>query len=222
MNYLIVPLDKASVSFCYYDNPNYASGSEPISTDVLKRAVDFALANELTINFLYGQIDPIESHRSIIESVSHAKIVPLALAEAYPESAVVIESCEIEQAAAASPDLGPGRNVIVRLERERLLRLADDLSLLFGVFQRLNLYLTGLEKNAESEFELYGQQLSALMENVARHYRRSDIFEVNVLSDRMMLDSMRNCDAGCEHCTVGPTVGCISVRVSSMTIPACQ
>ncbi|MGA2507861.1 MAG: CXXX repeat peptide maturase [Chitinispirillaceae bacterium] len=205
MKYLIVPIDKSSVSFCYYDNPYRTSGQEPIALDILQRTVDYAQANELTINFLYGRNEPPEPHCSLIKSVSHAAFVPLALADAYPESVVVIESGEIEQAAA---DKGlrrsPERNVIVRLGRERLPRLANDLPLLFGTFQRLNLYLTGLENITESELELYGQQLAALTETVADCYRRGDIFELNVLSDRMILDNMRNCEAGCEHCTVGP------------------
>lgn len=173
--------------------------------DILQRMVDYAQANELTINFLYGQTEPPQPQRSLIESVSHALIVPLALAESYPESVVVIESGEIEQAAA---DKGlrrsPERNVIVRLGNEHLPQLATTLPLLFGAFQRLNLCLTGLEKITETELEVYGQQLLTLAGTVADQYHHGDIFELNVLSDRMILDSMRNCEAGCEHCTVGP------------------
>jgi CXXX repeat peptide maturase len=205
MNYLIVPIDKSSVSFCYYDNPYRLSGPEPVALDIVQQTVDYAQANELTINFLYGQSEPPEPHRSLIKGVRHAAFVPLALADAYPESVVVIESGEIERAAAAEGlRRNPERNVIVRLGRERLPHLAKDLPLLFGTFQRLNLYLTGLEKITGPELDLYGQQLAALMEIVAVHYRRGDIFELNVLSDRMILDGMRNCEAGTEHCTVGP------------------
>jgi CXXX repeat peptide maturase len=104
----------------------------------------------------------------------------------------------------AGKKIGPERNVIVRLDKQHLSRLADLLPMLFGSFQRLNLCITGMENIREPELEAYGQQLLALVDIVADRYRRGDIFELNFLSDRMMLDRMQNCGAGIEHCTVGP------------------
>ena len=202
MKYLLVPIDRSSVSFCYYENPFVGSDPEPIPGEILQRAVDYAQAHALTVNFLYGRTDPPVSHRSIIESVNHAKIVPLPLAKMYPDSIVVIESREIEEAATAGLD--QERNVIVRLGSERLPQLATTLPLLFGAFQRLTLCLTGLESITEEELEVYGQQLLILSGVAAELYHRGHVFELNVLSDRMILDKMRNCGAGIEHLTVGP------------------
>ncbi|MGA3287153.1 MAG: CXXX repeat peptide maturase [Bacteroidota bacterium] len=201
MKFLIVPIDKSSISFCYYENPYSGIDPEPISLSTLKIAIDYAQANGLTINFLYGQMDPPLPYRSIIESVSHAKIVPLALANVYPESIVVIESGEIKQVTGIS--LGPDRNLIVRIDKDRLPQLAKTLPLLFGAFHRLNLCITGLERITETELDLYSQQLLMLAETVADRYRRGDIFELNFLSDRLILNNMKNCEAGCEHLTVG-------------------
>jgi len=202
IKYLVVPIDKSSVSFCYYDAPYREHNPEPVPEETLKRAVNYARDNGLTINFLYGNTEPPLSHQSIIESVSHAKIVPLSLAGTYPESIVVIESGEIEQA--SDFGLGTGRNIILRMSNVDIPRLATTLPLLFGTFLRLNLCLTGLEKITETELEDYGRQLLSVTETTANRYRRNDLFELSFLSDRIILENMRNCEAGNDHCTVGP------------------
>ena len=202
MKYLIFPVDKSSVSFCYYENPHAASDPEPIPKETVQRAAEFARANGYTINFVYGPTEPPRQYRSLIESVGHAKIVPLALAKKYPEGVIVIESGEIERT--VNCGLDRGRNVIVRIPREDLPRLASILPRLFGAFQRLNVCIVGLESIVDKELELYGQQLQEVVETVASLYRQGHIFELNIVTDRMMLDTMKNCDAGCEHLTVGP------------------
>ncbi len=202
MKFLVVPIDKTSVSFCYYGNSHRGSDPEPIPKEILQRAVEYAKANELTINFLYGRKKPPAAYRSIIESVSHAKIVPIDLADAYPDSVVVIESRELDRT--DSHISLNGRNVIVRLDKKRIPRLASTVGPLLGTFQRLNVCITDMEKITDKELDTYSQQLTAIVPSVADRYRRGDIFELNFLSDRMILDSMKNCEAGCEHLTVGP------------------
>jgi CXXX repeat peptide maturase len=199
MKFLIVPIDKTSISFCYYNNPNRSSDPEPVTRNILKRIVDYAKTNELTINFLYGQKEPPKSYHSIIESVSHVKIVPLTLAQVYPESIIVIESEQLKR-----PEIGTGRNVIVRLDKDSLPRFASFLPLFFDSIVRMNLCIIGLERITETELNLHAQQLLKITEIVAEQYRQGHIFELNFLSDRMILDKMKNCDAGYEHLTVGP------------------
>ncbi|HEY9167188.1 MAG TPA: CXXX repeat peptide maturase [Candidatus Kryptonia bacterium] len=202
MKFLILPVDKSSVSFCFYANRYDPSEPEPIPKATIKTAVNFACTNGLTIHFLYGRTDPPSQYKRIIESINHVKIVPLTLAKKYPESIVVIDSEEIERV--GNSGLDPGRNVIVRLSKEFLPQLAAILPRLFGIFQRLNLCIVGMESITEIELDLYGQQLLMLAESVSRYYRQGNIFELNLLSDRIVLDKMKNCDAGCEHFTVGP------------------
>jgi CXXX repeat modification system protein len=204
MKFLIVPLDASSGSFCHYERPLPLPDPAPIPEDVLRRAVGFAGKNGLTVNFLYGRNRPPASHQSIIESGSHAKIVPLGLAGAYPDGVVVIESREI---GAARRALSPDRNIIVRLAGRLLPRLAETLPPLFGAFRRMNLCITGLEDVTGTELDAYGRQLQDCAGAVADRYHRGEIFELSFLSDRITLDAMKNCEAGSDHLTVGPDGG---------------
>ncbi|HUI31496.1 MAG TPA: CXXX repeat peptide maturase [Candidatus Acidoferrales bacterium] len=201
MRFLILPVDKSSISFCFYTNPNLSSSPEPIPKATVQTTIDFARSNGLTVQFVYGKSAPPPQHRSIIESVNHVKIVPLALAKKYPEGIVVIESDEIDHA--ADFGLDAGRNVIVRLPIESIARLEDILFGLSGVFQRLNLRIVGMERTTEADLNLYDQQLLNIADRVSDYYRHGKIFELNFLSDRLILNKMKNCEAGIEHLTVG-------------------
>jgi CXXX repeat peptide maturase len=207
LKFLIIPIDRASIPFCYYGGVDEREPG-PIPLETLTRAVAFAQDNGLTVNYLYGRSEPPASFGPIMESVSHAEIVPFSLAGSHPRGVVVVGPDELEEA--SRPGAGRGGNLIVRYPVERLQRLPEELAPLARMYRRINLCLLDLEKASDSDLELYGKRLERLAEAAGEWLKDGIGCEMSFLTDRMQLDSMRNCEAGLEHLTVGPE-GCLYV-----------
>ena len=201
MRFLIVPLDRSAISFCYYENPMADLSPEPIGLDVLNKAARFTLDHDLTVNFLYGNAEVPEAHRTVIQGVRHAAFVPPSLAKAHPGSVVVLDAAQAEQSDALGFDME--RNIILRISWERIGELSGILRLLVGKFRRLNLCILGIGKLAGGDMESYAAQLAEIVELAAYRYGNGESFELSFLTDRLLLDEMKNCDAGIEHLTMG-------------------
>ena len=74
LKYLVILLDKAAVSYCHYNTP--ATPSEPIPLDTLKKAVLFAMKENLSVQFVYPNHELPADYSEIIESIDHCKIKP--------------------------------------------------------------------------------------------------------------------------------------------------
>jgi CXXX repeat peptide maturase len=201
VKFLFVPIDRFAQSFCYYRGAD-GEASEPIPLEVLDQAVRFAGARDLSVNFVYGRTEPPETFVPLMNSVRHADIVPLSLAESHPGSVVIVGPEELDQASKA--DLGKETNLIIRFPIERAAQLSDCLAPLLGKHQRLSLCLLNLEKASDSDMEFYELALKQLVDLEVEWLRSRLVVELGFLTDRLLLTSMRNCQAGIEHVTVGP------------------
>jgi CXXX repeat peptide maturase len=56
----------------------------------------------------------------------------------------------------------------------------------------------------EEEFELYKSELNKIKEILISEYKKGNSFELNFLSDRILLNKMNNCNAGIDHVTFAP------------------
>ena len=62
--------------------------------------------------------------------------------------------------------------------------------------QRLNIQFEDIEQFSENCIEQYRTILDALSECVMAEYLSGHQIQINILTDRMMLDKMNNCNAG--------------------------
>ena len=203
LNHLIVPLEAAATSFCYYENEHYAAGSsELLPIESLARLLDYARPRQLAVNFVYGRTPPPSDYADLIESVPHGKVVPLPLQGLYPEAMVVVNPQEVAQLSelAASEDL----NVVLRLAKEQMTDFADLIASLVDKCRRINVILLGLEHYTDADFPVYEAQLRALLPLLVEKYQSGWSGELSCLTDRLFLTQMRNCDAGLAHLTVSP------------------
>jgi len=202
--YLLVILEKGAVPFCYYSNPDYYSLANPnfMPADVLGDIIDYAREKNLFLNFLYGKHQLPPQYETLIETVSHVKMIPLNLSSLYPDGVVVLEADESELFAEFSSDAE--RNVILRATAADLPHLSDIVAFLRGKFKRLNLHLVGLKSFSGKQLDLYEKELKKIAEMLSRLYKAGEAIEINVLSDRLLLHQMNNCNAGIQHLTIGP------------------
>ena len=73
-----------------------------------------------------------------------------------------------------------------------------------GNVQKLSIVITDILKFSEEDFGEYENCLSILEQNICDLYLQGHNVYVNIITDRMHLSEMHNCDAGCRHITLAP------------------
>jgi CXXX repeat peptide maturase len=207
ISHLVVLVDRAATSFCYYDNPSFDSDDrELISPSVLEDVVNYATQHALSVNFVYGR-DPLpDAHERLIDQVPHVKLVPLALLSRYADAAVVLNSADLGTASTMPDDIG--RNVVLRVDAPDVALLPEFVSRLDGKYGRLTLILRRLGEASDDQLEAYGSALNDVGKTLVEKYLSNSAVELNAISDRLMLSRMRNCNPGIEHFTVSHEGGC--------------
>ncbi len=203
LKHLLVVLAEDAVSFCHYESGRRRRGGPGLlSLDRLEAAVVFALKNNLKVNFLYPARKLGPAYDKLVESVDHVKIVPFAARSRYPDAILVVESGAVPPAAGLAGLRGA--NIILRVPRAGLPRLAADLKRLLPRAKRVNVVLTGVAGSGEAEYAAYRGQLEKIAPALLKLAKRPEPPELNVLTDRLVLDRMNNCQAGLSHLTVAP------------------
>ena len=201
---LMVILAKDAVPFCYYENPYYysAAGSEFISIKTLKSIVRSAKENGIFINYIFGKYQLPPEYNDLIEKTDHVKIIPFCLKDIYEDGIPVLEADQRDSFGGL--DYNSHRNIILRVDKNNVVGLANLFESLLGKFKRLNIHLVGSNYFTDGDFDRYEVELREISKSLGKRYNESEEIEVNVLSDRLLLGKMNNCDAGVRHITIAP------------------
>lgn len=198
LQYLIVLLDDTSTSFCHYENKK--TEKKLIALNDLKEATLFALKRNMTLQFIYPEYELPQEYDALIESVPHCKIVSFNSFEVEKADIVVIN----EWKDLRNTFFNETTNCVWRASKDEFFnhhQLALDL---LGKVARLNIIITDVETFDEEDFEDYERVLSSFSEKVEEAYKGEATVQLNLLTDRMMLDKMNNCNAGWESITLAP------------------
>lgn len=196
IQYLVILLDDTSVSFCHYGNAKKERRLMPLET--LKAGILFGMKENLNIQFVYPAYALPEAYDAVIEGIDHVKIKPAAM----PEGADVLvmngwEECE-------SWTAGAGVSCVLRLPKAEWFGQAGRVAALLEKTERLNVVLTDVETFTEDGFKAYEASLSELAGFLAKAYVNGKTPQLNLLTDRMMLEKMNNCGAGDTNITLAP------------------
>ncbi len=197
---LIILLENGAAPFCYYRMLDTAS--RKISLQSLQKGILFANTNDLSINFIYGDKTPSKRVQELIESTKHIKIVPYALTGEY-EQCIPVISEEWRDLTDSMADLN-GRNIILRTRRDMLENLPGILEFLVKRSSRINVIIGDIDTFSDDDLQRYHEILSICRSRIVKLYKQGHIPELNILTDRMVLDAMHNCNAGLEHITLAP------------------
>lgn len=204
MNYLIVILEHNAASFCSYDVlPSKKEGRGLIPLNLLKKAVDFAVKNNVQVNFLYGNNAIPPEYEEVITDIDPIRIVPLRHEYDYTNAIYIMDNRK-DLKHVHKLEEGALNNIILRLGEEELASLADVVEKLMGKFRRLNVIWRDVGSFKESSYHVYKNQLEIIGRLTEEAYRKGDPIEINILSDRVFLTNMNNCNAGVEHLTLAP------------------
>lgn len=192
LKYLVILLDGTSVSYCHCDNPNTTPRLIPLHT--LKDAIFYAMKENLTIQFVWPDYELPQEYKDVIATIDHANIVPATLTD---EADVVVYN-------GIPADVPDSVTAVVRLTLQELLDNAGKFVPVLQKATRLNVVVRDPESFSDSTVESYANALDLLAEAVKGEYARDHAVQLNLLTDRMMLTEMNNCNAVWETLTLAP------------------
>ena len=199
LQYLVILLDDTSVAYCHADNPLKKHNLIPVET--LKKGIIFGMKNNLMIQYVFPDYRlPLEYHKTI-ESIDNVKICPI---NQIPDTGLDNENESDVEVANSVPEKVKANNLVLRLKFSEILTKKDEISKLFGKHYRLNICITDVENFTDEDIEKYQQLLNNWNIILLDLYKEGETPQLNILTDRMMLDKMHNCDAGVNNITLAP------------------
>lgn len=90
------------------------------------------------------------------------------------------------------------------MSKSELFASADQICGLIEKADRLNIVLTDIETFRADDFDSYKKCLKTLADKLEEQYAAGKSPQLNLLTDRMMLDKMNNCGAGDTNITLAP------------------
>ena len=195
LQYLVILLDDTSTSFCHYDVKN--NERKLISLDDLRRGIRFGMVENLMIQFVYPDYPLPQEYLDVIDTIDHSNIKPLSALDNECDI-VVIDSWNYD-----TTKLNDAV-VVLRISWQQLNENHGKLKDLLAVVQRLNVVITDVERMTDSDREHYKAVLETLAKDVETLYVNGKSPQFNLLTDRMMLTEMNNCNAGDTTITLAP------------------
>lgn len=184
MQYLVILLDDTSVAYCHADNPLKERRLMPL--DTLRKAILFGMKQNLMIQYIYPDYDLPEEYNALIESIDHVKI-----------------GCDV-RVYNGVPASVAGKNVVLRLTIGEFIAGQYDIAALLPQVERLNICLTDIAAFRDEQAEDYKKALETLNAVLVNLYKKENPTQVNMLTDRLVLTEMHNCEAGIGNITVAP------------------
>lgn len=196
LKYLVVLLDNTSTSYCHYENEK--KERRLISLEDLKAGILFAMKENLMIQFVYPDYELPQEYKDVIHTIDHSKIVPVENTEK-GDVVVFNEWIDFEKHV-----FDEDTAYVLRTRKDDFFKNYLLIKMVLSKMSRLNVVFTDVETFTDADFETYKQCLQPLAEEVERLYVSGKVPQLNLLTDRMMLTAMNNCNAGWENVTLAP------------------
>lgn len=197
IKYLVILLDDSATSFCHYGNK---SERKLISVEDLKEGIFFGMKENLMIQFVYPDYPLPQEHLDLIDSIDHSKIISSKNKEVENADVVILNSLD----AFNDADLQSEKVYTLRITKADINKAHSVLSSKPAIYQRLNIVVTDIDTCTEKELLDYKKMLQDLSKWYIQQLYSNNTLQINVLSDRIMLDKMNNCEAGNENITLAP------------------
>ena len=199
LQYLVILLDDTSVAYCHADNPLKEYSLIPLET--LKEGILFGMKQNLMIQYVFPSYSLPEEYASVIESIDNVKIYPVGQK---PETGVRIENETDVEVANAVPEKIETKNLVLRMTFNEMIMKNEEVSKLFSQGQNVHLCITDVEDFSDEQIVVYKKVLSKWNDILLDLYRKGQSPHFNLLTDRIMLDKMHNCEAGISNITLAP------------------
>lgn len=194
LKYLVILLDDTSAAYCHYE-----VGIRPtklISLDDLAKAIIFGMKENLRIQFVYPNFSMPREYEELIDNIDHIKIKPACKAGC--------DDIAVGELSDFSKDV-PSSNVVLRICFAKLQNNIEEISNIIFEKERVNLVITDFSSLSEHNIISYRTFLKHLVISILKRCNNGESLpQLNILTDRLMLTKMNNCNAGVETITVAP------------------
>ncbi len=197
LQYLVVLLDDTSISYCHY--PNNKTQNRLINLDDLKQGIIFAMKENLRIQFVYPEYKIPNEYQELIKTIDHSKIVP----SNYNGTADVFVFNDWEELTNISCT-NKEATYILQTDKASLFEHYPKLDKILKEITRLNIVLTNVSTFNENDLEIYKETLAFISDIIGNLYKQGLSPQLNLITDRLVLESMNNCNAGNENITLAP------------------
>lgn len=200
LKYLIIQLCDSAPSFCHYNNDR--KKSRLISLDDLNSGLVFGMKENLNIQILYPDYEIPAVYKERLDSVDHVDIISFSNRDKQLKEnsdIIIFDSWN---------DLNnshwAGKDYVLRTSKEDFFAHYRKTFKALSTGVRLNIVFTDIPTFKDKDFENYKKILAEISHNIV-----NDMFEwkspqINILTDRMVLKEMNNCNAGYETLTLAP------------------
>lgn len=194
LKYLIIILDDTSVSYCHYNTDKEQRNL--ISLENLKKGILWGMKENLMIQYVLPKYDiPIE-YVELMESIDNIKIVPYD--STLKGNVTVLEGWD------TSYVFDVASVYILRLTKNELFNHYIEIKDIFKKVTRLNIVITDVETFVDSDNTTYKSVLDCFANEIEVIYKLGNVSQLNLLTDRIMLNEMNNCNAAVESITIAP------------------
>lgn len=189
LKHLVILLAENSVSYCRAKNPN--TTPQLMSLETLKASILFGMKENLMIQFVYPNYELPQDYSEIVETIDNIKIKPAGQKNA--DVVVCTSASEITE-----------KTTALIVSKQELFSQAEIIAKKIKIVTRLTICISDIETFTENDFEKYKTTLATLSDAVFKAYKSGKTPQINLLTDRILLDKMNNCEAGIENITVAP------------------
>lgn len=196
LKYLVVLLDDTSTSYCHYENEK--KESRLIALEDLKAGILFAMKENLMIQFVYPNYELPQEYKDTIYSIDHNKIIPFGSPE---QGDIMIvnganDICNLK--------IEENKTYVLRVSKNDFFNIIAQIKIILQKVFRLNIVLTDVDTFTENDFDKYNNSLEQISLEIENLYMNGSSPQFNLLTDRLVISSMNNCNAGYENITLAP------------------
>ena len=198
LQYLIILLDDASTSYCHYESKS--PSNHLIELPTLKAGIRFAMKENLMIQFVYPESDLPNDYKEAIETIDHSKIIP-STSPMVDEADIVVFNNWKDAIGFA---LKSSSTYVLRICKVDLFAQVDVIKTLISKVSRLNLVIIDIDSFKDDDFVKYQDVLASFSNEVEKLFKEGKTPQLNVITDRIALTQMNNCNAGSNNITLAP------------------
>jgi CXXX repeat peptide maturase len=158
------------------------------------------MKENLMIQYVYPDCDLPQEYKETIETIDHSKIIPSN--SPLVEEADVVVFNNWKDAFGFSFD--ESATYVLRICKEDFFAKKDVIKTFIGKVARLNIAITDVQTFTENDFSKYKNVLDSFGEETEKLYKAGMSPQLNVITDRIALTQMNNCNAGSNNITLAP------------------
>lgn len=194
---LIIQLCDSAPSFCHYLNHKWQM-PRLIFAETLKKGLLWAMKRGLDVHIIYPdyEITPeLKCEIEIMETGSMGSIIN-------KNSQDVFICKSVDELDNVPMDVEG--IVILNIRFSELHKNYDKIKKNLQYLGKLNLNINNIDELNEIDFKEYEFILNQIIPSVVDEYKKGHYIQMNVLTDRLMLSEMNNCNAGVNTITLAP------------------